>query len=203
MQPSFDPLDPVVIEYAYRRGFFPMPHPESGEVLWYDPDPRAVFFLDKFHISRSLQKSLRKKGYTCTFDTAFEKVVNKCADRDETWINADFIRMYLQMFGLGKAHSVEIWSDGELVGGVFGLCFGGVFNGESMFSTAVDASKIALFMLVEAMKNAKMHFLEVQFMTPHLASLGAEGVARDRYHALLEQALLNNTQLTHQHFKTI
>ena len=194
-------LHPIYIDYAYRRGFFPMPHPDTGEVLWFDPDPRAIIPLDGFHVSKSLKKSLRTRGYTVSFDTAFQQVVLSCAQRSETWINQDFKSMYQEMYKLGVAHSVEVWLDDKLVGGVFGLKFGGVFNGESMFSTATDASKVALYSLVKAMRIAKMTVLEVQFMTPHLKSLGAVGVSRAEYHKLIEQNVNLEVSLLPEHFR--
>ncbi len=188
MMPN-NPLHPDIIEFAYRKGFFPMPHPETGEVLWFDPDPRTIIPLDGFKVSKSLKKSMRTRGYTISVDQAFESVVRACANRDETWINEDFITMYLQMHQRNIAHSVEVWFEGELVGGVFGLTFNGVFNGESMFSRKTDASKIALYHLVEHMKKSGLVLFEVQFMTEHLASLGAIGIGKDEYHRILDEAL--------------
>ncbi|MCX6123547.1 MAG: leucyl/phenylalanyl-tRNA--protein transferase [Proteobacteria bacterium] len=200
---QMSPLHPDIIEYAYRRGYFPMPHPETGEVLWFDPDPRTIIPLSQFHVSRSLKKSILRRGYTITFDTQFELTVNACAARPETWINSEFKLMYREMFQRGVAHSVEVWSGGELVGGVFGLKFGSVFNGESMFSTQTDASKIALFALVSAMKRAEMEILEVQFMTPHLASLGAQGISSLKYHEALASAVAKEVELTKDCFKGV
>lgn len=198
---SLSPLHPDVIEYAYRRGCFPMPHPDTGEVLWFDPDPRTIIPLDGFHASRSLARSRRNCGYRITFDEAFMDVVVGCAGRPETWINEEFKHMYQTMFQRGIAHSVEVWKGSELVGGVFGLNFNGVFNGESMFSRARDASKLALWALVEAMRCGGLQLLEVQFMTPHLASLGAVGIPAVRYHKLLAAALLEPVSLQKNHFQ--
>ena len=186
---QFNPLDPVVIEYAYRQGFFPMPHPTTQEVLWFDPNPRTIIPLDGLHVSRSLEKSMRKRGYQTTWDQAFDAVVRGCASRKETWINQEFMNMYHEMFVRGVAHSVEVWKSGELVGGVFGLHFNGVFNGESMFSTATDASKVALVELVRILNVARVQLFEVQFMTSHLASLGAIEVPALDYHKTLDEAL--------------
>jgi leucyl/phenylalanyl-tRNA---protein transferase len=186
---SVNPLSPEIIEFAYRKGFFPMPHPDSGEVLWFDPDPRTIIPLDGFRVSQSLKRSIRNRGYLITFNKAFELVVRSCADRDETWINEDFVTMYLQMHAIGRAHSVEVWSEQQLVGGVFGLSFNGVFNGESMFSKKTDASKIALYFLIEEMKKQGLALFEVQFMTSHLASLGAIGIPKEAYHKRLEEVL--------------
>lgn len=198
---QLSPLHPDIIEFAYRRGFFPMPHPDTGEILWFDPDPRAVIPLEGFHASRSLKKSMRKRGYRVTWNTAFTEVVASCASRPETWITPEFQKMYFQMYQRGFAGSVEVWSEDVLVGGVFGLMFGGVFNGESMFSTKTDASKIALYALVHAMKRADMRILEVQFMTPHLSRLGAMGVSKEEYHAALSVAVGLPKTLATQHFE--
>lgn len=195
-----NPLHPDVIEYAYRHGFFPMPHPDTGEVLWFDPDPRTIIPLDGFYISKSLKRSRHTRGYRITFDAAFADVIEGCADRCETWINDDFKIMYGLMFQRGIAHSVEVWSDGGLVGGVFGLSFNGVFNAESMFSRATDASKLALWALIDAMNLAGLRILETQFMTPHLASLGAVEVPKDDYHRKLEVALALPVCLKQHHF---
>lgn len=184
-----DPLHPDVIVYAYRQGFFPMPHPETGEILWFDPNPRTIIPLDSFYVSKSLKRSRNTRGYRITFDKAFMGVVDGCADRDETWITDDFKKMYGAMHQRGIAHSVDVWSGDQLVGGVLGLHFNGVINAESMFSRATDASKLALWALVEAMKTAGLTLLETQFMTPHLATLGAIEVPRDDYHLMLEKAL--------------
>lgn len=184
-----NPLHPDIIEYAYRQGFFPMPHPETGEVLWFDPDPRTIIPLNGFHISRSLRRSRNTRGYRITIDKAFFAVVDGCADRSETWINDDFKTMYASMFARGVAHSIEVWQGEKLVGGVYGLNFNGVFNAESMFSKATDASKLALWTLVEHMQKQGLTLLETQFMTPHLASLGAIEISKNEYHEILITAL--------------
>lgn len=184
-----NPLHPDVIEYAYRRGFFPMPHPETGEVLWFDPDPRTIIPLDEFHISRSLRRSRNARGYRVSFDEAFLAVVDGCANRTETWINAEFKAMYRSMYERGVAHSVEVWHGSDLVGGVYGLNFNGVFNAESMFSKATDASKVALWALIEEMQRQGLVLLETQFMTPHLKSLGAIEISKHLYHDILLKAL--------------
>lgn len=195
-----DPLHPDVINYAYRHGFFPMPHPDTGEVLWFDPNPRTIIPLDGFYVSKSLKRSRKTRGYRVSFDEAFTEVVDGCADRAETWINDDFKKMYAAMHRRGVAHSVDVWLGDQLVGGVLGLHFNGVINAESMFSRATDASKLALWALVEAMQKAGLTLLETQFMTPHLASLGAVEVPRDDYHQMLETALVLAARLDKSHF---
>ena len=195
-----DALHPDVIIYAYRHGFFPMPHPDTGEILWFDPNPRTIIPLDNFYVAKSLKRSRNTRGYRISFDEAFSDVVEGCANRDETWITADFKRMYAAMHQRGVAHSVDVWLGDKLVGGVLGLHFNGVLNAESMFSTATDASKLALWALVEAMQRAGLKLLETQFMTPHLASLGAVEVPRDDYHQMLEVALTLPVRLEKGHF---
>ena len=194
-------LHPEIIEFAYLKGYFPMPHPDTGEILWFDPDPRAIIPLDQFHASRSLRKSARHKGFRITLNLAFAQVVERCADRPETWITEDFKSMYYQMHNQRIAHSVEVWSGEVLAGGVFGLKFGGVFNAESMFSVQTDASKVALWALTVAMKRAGMQILEVQFMTDHLRSLGAIGIAKAEYHRMQEAASRLRCSLDESHFE--
>lgn len=195
-----NPLHPDVIDYAYRHGFFPMPHPDTGEILWFDPDPRTIIPLDQFYISKSLKRSRNTRGYRYTFDEAFMQVVDACANREETWITPGFKLMYRTMFERGVAHSVEVWRGDDLVGGVFGLNFNGVFNAESMFSTATDASKLALWALVETMKRSGLAILEVQFMTQHLASLGAQEIPKQDYHQALAVALAMPVSLEKRYF---
>lgn len=166
-----------------------MPHPDTGEILWFNPDPRAIIPLDGFHVSKSLARTLRKGTYTTTINTAFREVMRGCASRDETWITDEFIDVYGAMHDLGLAHSVEVWHDRHLVGGTYGVSLGGAFFAESMFHSEKDASKVALHRLVEHMKSRGMTLLEVQFLTPHLKSLGAVEIRKDVYLKLLAQAL--------------
>src|SRR5579859_7753660 len=145
------PLDPVVLINAYAQGIFPMAD-HDGQLHWYAPDPRAVLEHDNLYVSRSLRATLRKGIYTLRMDSAFEAVMRCCADREETWINEEFIKTYTQLHRLGFAHSVEAWQDGQLVGGLYGIALGGAFIGESMFSYAKDASKVSLVTLVRHLK---------------------------------------------------
>lgn len=182
-------LHPNVLRLAYAQGYFPMPEPKTGEILWFHPDPRAIIPLDKFHVSRSLARSLRRAQFKITFNQAFAEVMQGCADRAETWINADFLQAYQSLHLAGDAHSVEVWQDNRLVGGTYGVSLGGAFFAESMFHRRNDASKIALFHLIQRMRERSMSLLEVQFVTPHLASLGAVEISRQKYLELLRQAL--------------
>lgn len=187
-------LDPRLLLQGYAMGIFPMADSrESDEVFWVEPRSRAIIPLEGFHLSRSLARTLRSGRFEVTLDKAFAEVIAACADRPETWINADIERAMLALHRLGHAHSVEVWAaDAEsprLVGGLYGVKLGGAFFGESMFSLATDASKVALAWLVARLKAGGFRLLDCQFMTEHLASLGAVAVPRDSYVALLGSAL--------------
>lgn len=176
--------------YGYANGVFPMSEGrDDPEVFWVDPRRRGVFPLDGFRISRSLVRTMRRGQFTVTIDTAFADVVQGCAARDETWINDTIFDLYKELFKRGDAHSVEVWQDGKLVGGVYGVTVGAAFFGESMFSRATDASKVALAYLVDILRRGGFMLFDTQFITPHLASLGAVEIPRATYHELLEQAV--------------
>lgn len=175
-------------------GIFPMAESRAAdEVFWVEPRKRAIIPVDGFHVSRSLRGTLRSGRFTVTLDRDFPGVIAACADREETWINADIERAMLALHRLGHAHSVEVWngpeSHGDLVGGVYGVKLGRAFFGESMFSRMTDASKVALAWLVARLKAGGFTLLDCQFMTGHLASLGAVTVSRERYVAVLGAAL--------------
>jgi leucyl/phenylalanyl-tRNA--protein transferase len=183
-------LTPEGIELAYRHGIFPMADERSGEVLWFRPDPRAVIPLDGFHVSRSLVRTLRRGRFEVRVNTAFETVMRGCADRPEgSWISERFVEVYGALHRAGKAHSVEAWRDRRLVGGVYGLALGGAFMAESMFHRETDASKVALAALVGRLSERGFTVLDVQYMTPHLESLGAVEITRREYERRLERAL--------------
>ncbi len=194
-------LEPGTLLAAYRRGLFPMPTRQaprrSGRATrgigWWSPDPRGVLPLDGLRVTRSLRRSVQR--YEVRIDTAFDEVVLACADpsRPHGWISADIVTAYRRLFDLGWAHSVETWCDGELVGGLYGVSVGGLFAGESMFHRATDASKVALVHLVELLQaaapGADGRLLDVQWVTPHLASLGAVELDRPTYLDHLAAAL--------------
>ena len=183
-------LTPDILLNAYANGIFPMAEHQSDEDLfWVDPRQRGVLPLNKFHISRSLAKTLRSDRFTVTFNRDFEGVVAGCADRDETWINNTLTGLYGQLHTARFAHSVEVWEGDTLVGGVFGITLGGAFFGESMFSTRTDASKVALAYLVDRLRSAGFTLFDTQFITPHLASLGGLEIPRADYREMLENAL--------------
>jgi leucyl/phenylalanyl-tRNA--protein transferase len=185
-----DPLNPNVLLIAYSQGLFPMPHPVTEQVQWYCPDPRAVIPLDGLHVSTSMRKVIRQTKWVTTFDEDFVGVMRACADRKETWINEDFVEAYKQLHELGFAHSVEIREpDGKLVGGVYGVAIGKAFFAESMFHRATNASKYAIIKLVEEIRRQEFKVLEVQFLTPHLRSLGAVEIPAREYLRSLKKAV--------------
>jgi leucyl/phenylalanyl-tRNA--protein transferase len=179
---------------AYRLGLFPMAESRRSRALhWLDPEARGVLPLDGFHISHSLMKTLRGSRFTVTADVDFPATIAGCAaarlNRPETWINAEIERLFTELFELGFAHSVETWENGRLVGGLYGASLGGAFFGESMFSTATDASKVALVHLVARLRLSGYVLLDTQFITAHLARFGAVEVPRAQYHARLASAM--------------
>lgn len=173
-------LEPGTLLAAYRRGLFPMPAGRR-RIAWFSPDPRAVIPLDGLHVSRSLRRSLRR--YEVRRDTAFAEVMARCGDpgRAGGWITPAFVRAYVRLHELGWAHSIECYDGNRLVGGLYGLRIGGFFAGESMFHAATDASKVALVDLVHWLRPTGGRLLDVQWLTPHLASLGAVAISRVEY----------------------
>jgi leucyl/phenylalanyl-tRNA--protein transferase len=179
---------------AYRLGLFPMAESRRSRALhWLDPEARGVLPLDDFHIPRSLMKTLRSGRFEVTANVDFSATIAGCAaarlNRPETWINAEIERLFTELFELGFAHSVETWENGRLVGGLYGASLGGAFFGESMFSTATDASKVALVHLVARLRLSGFVLLDTQFITAHLARFGAVEVPRANYHARLAEAV--------------
>ena len=185
-----DVLDPDLLLRAYAIGVFPMSDSrEARDVYWVEPRRRAIIPLERFHLSRSLAKTLRSGRFEVTRDRAFGEVVRRCADRGDTWINDEIERSYILLHEAGHAHSVEAWRDGELVGGLYGVRLGAAFFGESMFSRAPDASKVALAWLVARLIVGGFRLLDCQFMTEHLRSLGAVEIDQRAYLTLLASAL--------------
>ena len=194
-------LEPGTLIGAYQQGLFPMPLPADvpdeaippghERIGWWSPNPRGIIPLDGLRVSRSLRKSLRR--FEIRVDTAFEAVIEACAapGRKGAWISRDIRAAYCRLHRLGIAHSVEAWDlDGQLAGGLYGVCLGGLFAGESMFHQQRDASKVALVGLVELLRaDGADRLLDVQWVTDHLATLGAVEVSRDRYLQLLERAV--------------
>ncbi|MEL6641771.1 MAG: leucyl/phenylalanyl-tRNA--protein transferase [Pseudomonadota bacterium] len=183
-------LTPELVLQAYRAGVFPMSEArDSDEIFWVDPLQRGVLPLDGFHISRSLARRLRRAEYHVTFDTCFTDVVAGCAAREETWINETIFDLYATLHARGDAHSCEVWRGDVLVGGVYGVAIAGAFFGESMFSTAPDASKVGLAYLTHHLVTCGFVLFDTQFITDHLATLGAIEIDRQDYHAMLHEAL--------------
>lgn len=191
-------LTPQILLHGYSIGIFPMAeHRDDPEVFWVDPRRRGILPLDRFHVSRSLSRAMRRSDWHITLNQDFAGVVAACADRDETWINDEIARLYDQLHAMGRAHSVEIRSaDGALVGGVYGVTLGAAFFGESMFSRATNGSKMALAAAVDHLRRLGFMLFDTQFLTDHLASLGAVEITRAKYHALLERALEGEADFT-------
>ncbi len=183
-------LTPRLLLSAYAAGIFPMAESRgASEVFWVDPRRRGILPLGRFHISRSLARRIRRGGYRATLNAAFGAVVAGCADRPETWINDEIARLCGELHAAGHAHSLEIWQDGELTGGVYGVAMGAAFFGESMFSRRSDASKLALAHLTDHLWRCGFVLFDTQFLTPHLASLGAIEISRADYRRRLRAAL--------------
>jgi leucyl/phenylalanyl-tRNA--protein transferase len=183
-------LEPGTVLAAYRLGLFPMPMTEVEGMSWWSPVRRGILPIEAFRVTRSMRQSA--KHFDVTVDSAFDEVVARCAnpDRPGGWIDGDIARAYAVLYDLGWAHSVEVWREGELVGGLYGLAIGGLFAGESMFYVERDASKVALMHLVELLDDGdRRRLIDVQWSTPHLMTLGVIEVPRWEYLALLRDAL--------------
>lgn len=182
-------LTPELLLHGYSIGIFPMAeHRDDPEIFWVDPRRRGVMPLQGFHLSRSLAKAMRRSPFRASVDENFAAVVEGCADRADTWINDEIFSLYNALHQRSHAHSVEIWEDQTLVGGVYGVTLGGAFFGESMFSRRTNASKMALAVLVDRLRRAGFVLFDAQFLTDHLASLGAVEITRADYHARLDHA---------------
>ena len=187
-------LTPDWLLDAYRHGLFPWPLIDGLEdPQWWSPDPRAIFELDQFHVSRRLANTIRSSRFTITSDSNFAGVIHGCATADDrrgkTWLSPPMIAAYEQLHRLGHAHSVEVWHNGELAGGVYGVAIGGLFAGESMFHSQRDASKVALYHLVEHLRTCQYQLFDIQQLTDHTASLGAIEIPRAEYLNRLSQAI--------------
>ena len=189
-----DHLDPHEVLEGYRKGVFPMGYLDAPVISWHLPEKRGVLPLDTFHRSRSLAHTLKRQNFTVSFDTDFEAVMRACASRggqdtDETWITEEIVQVYSQLHREGHAHSVEVWVDGSLVGGTYGIHLGGAFFAESKFHTVRDMSKVALASLVEHLTARGFQLLDVQYWTPHLSQFGVVEVDRNEYYRRLREAL--------------
>lgn len=177
---------------AYRQGIFPW-YSDDQPVLWWSPEPRAILYPDAIKISRSLAKVLRSGHFHVTADHAFEQVIRGCAsprsDGGGTWITDEMMKTYIRLHQLGYGHSIEVWHNDVLVGGLYGLGLGAAFFGESMFSKETNASKVALVELAAFARRNGIDFIDCQLPTAHLTSMGAVDISREKYMAILEQAL--------------
>lgn len=187
---------PVLLE-AYSKGIFPW-YAEGSPILWWSPDPRMVLFPDQFKVSKSLGQTLRKNDFELRMDSRFPDVIRQCSKvhrpgQDGTWITQDMTRAYIQLHEEGYAHSVEVFAEGELVGGLYGVSLGGAFFGESMFHLRRDVSKVALHHLVDFARKNSFSLIDAQQSTPHLESLGAKEIPRSQFLGLLQKALSKNT----------
>ena len=183
-------ITPDILLRAYSIGLFPMAESaDSATLFWVDPKERGIFPLDRLTVPKSLAKTIRSDRFEVRVDSAFDAVMAACAARDKTWINADIRRLYGALFEQKRAHSVEVFEQGALAGGLYGVSLGAAFFGESMFHSARDASKAALVHLVARLRFAGFTLLDTQFVTPHLASLGAVEISRDAYIKRLDEAL--------------
>jgi leucyl/phenylalanyl-tRNA--protein transferase len=194
------PSEPTIIEpefllAAYASGYFPMANSTDGTIRWFSPDPRGIIPLTSFNVARSLRQAIKQHRFDVRWNTAFEEVIRACGSRPETWISEDIVQTYMEMHRLGFAHSVECWRDGTLAGGLYGVALGGAFFGESMFSRARDASKVALVYLVERLNERRFALLDTQYRTPHLAHFGAIEIPRREYLALLRVAIRKQRSL--------
>jgi leucyl/phenylalanyl-tRNA---protein transferase len=187
-------ITPDILLRAYSIGLFPMAESaESSTLFWVDPKERGIFPLDGLKISKSLAKTVRSERYLIRIDQDFDGVMTGCAQRDKTWINSDIRRLYGALHKQGKAHSIEVQDEnGGLVGGLYGVVLGAAFFGESMFHLARDASKVALVHLAARLRFAGFTLLDTQFVTPHLATLGAIEISRESYLKRLDEALATN-----------
>lgn len=187
-------ITPEILLRAYAMGLFPMAESADDlDIYWVQPEIRGVIPLDQFHISKSLAKVMRKNPFEIRVNTAFDRVIELCAqeaeDRPSTWINPTILKLYKALHGIGHAHSVEAWQGDALVGGLYGVSLGAAFFGESMFSRRTNASKICLVKLVDRLKERGFHLLDTQFTTEHLKTFGAIDVPKEDYEVMLDKAM--------------
>ncbi|MGA9120091.1 MAG: leucyl/phenylalanyl-tRNA--protein transferase [Bacteroidota bacterium] len=189
-------LTPEVLIGAYMAGLFPMADSKNGPISWYSPDPRCILPFDRFHVSRSLRQKINRSVFSITVDKSFPAVIASCADRPDTWISNEIVNAYTLLHKMGFSHSVEAWSRGVLVGGLYGVAIRGAFFGESMFTKMTDASKVCLAFLVRHLIDRKFSLLDSQLMNDHIRQFGAVEVPRDEYLRILSAALEKETSFS-------
>lgn len=181
-------IPPEELLGLYASGWFPMGM-EDGSIRCFSPDPRTIIPLDEFHIPHGAKKTLRDPAWDIRLDTAFEEVMCSCAQRKETWITESLVKSYVALHREGWAHSVEVWRDGELAGGLYGVRLGAAFFGESMFHRHTGASKVALVALVQKLRQGGFQLLDTQWTTPHLLKFGAKEIPRKTYLSQLRRSI--------------
>lgn len=197
MHPPSTQLTPDLLLRGYMAGIFPMAEGrDDPEIFWVDPRQRGVLPLDGVHISRKLRRLMQRSDWRLTLNTDFAGVVSGCANRSETWINGQIAEAYQALHAMGYAHALEVWEDETLVGGIYGVAIGAAFFGESMFSRRSSASKVALVALCAHLRACGFVLFDTQFVTPHLSSMGAVEIPRDRYRAALRGALQETADIT-------
>ena len=182
-------IKPEILIQAYKQGYFPMADHKQGDIYWHCPDPRAVIPLESPKKPKSLKRNEAKYEFEYRIDSCFRTVIEKCSERDDTWISEEIIDTYMQLHNLGMAHSVETYEDDELVGGLYGVAIGGAFFGESMFNTVTDASKGAFFYLIEKLRERNFLLLDSQYINPFTQQLGAIEVSYSEYTKRLIKAI--------------
>ncbi|WP_281016734.1 MULTISPECIES: leucyl/phenylalanyl-tRNA--protein transferase [unclassified Minwuia] len=191
-----DRLSPGLLVQAYSRGLFPMAESrDDSQLFWVDPEERGVLPIEGFHVPKRLRRTVRQDRFRITHDLAFEQVITACSELDhrrgrfDSWINVEIVRAYAELFRLGHAHSIECWQEGKIVGGLYGVSIGAAFFGESMFSAATDASKVALVHLVARLRAGGYILLDSQFVNDHLKQFHIESVPKPEYLKRLQAAL--------------
>lgn len=183
-------LTPELILLAYRQGFFPMAESSDGEIYWHFPERRAIFPIYDIKVPRTIRKIQKQFIYSYDIDRNFEAVISNCANREETWINDEIIMLYTELFYMGFAHSVEVYKNNQLVGGLYGVAIGGAFFGESMFNLEPNTAKLAFYELIKILQNNKFSLLDSQYLNPFTHSLGAIEISKEDYLQMLKNALL-------------
>ncbi len=182
-------LEPELLLSAYAQGYFPMAESKNGDIFWHSPDPRAIFNIYETNAPRSVRQLIKKGIFNVTFNEHFAEVITACSQRDDTWISDVIVQSYLNMHYFGHAQSIEVWHEGQLAGGLYGVTIGGAFFGESMFSNISNASKVGFFHLVERLKKLGFVLLDTQYINEHTFMLGAVEIPKALYMRILKEAI--------------